>query len=913
MNRYWSILIICSTIISNTVALGKPNPVNKRNILVDHGFQWGDEILVNDDTTWSSGQDMSSITFDKSGNFVVVWEDGRHAFVDIEDYDTYATIRDCDIYAQRFDSSGAVIGKSFRVNDDYTIFSQISPSVAIGGDNIIVVWQDGRDEDSDVYAQIYDLHGNPIGSNFRINENPVSTQEHPAVSADSAGNFVIVYQWFENAANTWEVYARRFDAAGNPIGNSFIVNDNSNDWQRYPEITMNNTGNFIVTWTDERNSPAWDIYAQRYDSFGIPQGSNFRVNTTGGFNNFASVCTCDSGDFVITWMSSGSGAYEIYARRYDANGNPQGGTFKVNDVVSDSRFPSAGMDADGNFSISFRDKRNGDMGDIYAQRYDINGNPQGSNFRCNDDIVGYYQEGPALAEHSSGKFVTVWRDIRADWRIYGQRFDASGNPQGSNFGVDYAKGGTPQQFPAIAMNDAGNTVVTWMDMRVSESTGGFGFLPRKVYVQRFDSLGNHLGENFRVTERSINFDEDYPSVAIGPQGNFVIAWNDEYHSGNICARVYNASGAPVDTPFIVTDLIGQHQRSPCVAMSNSSNFTVTWCDYRGGTWAIWGRRFDPLGNPLGPCFQVSSPHISTDYPSIRMNSTGNFIVVWQANEDIYARRYDSLGNPQGSSFKVDNGTGSQDYPSVFMNESGAFLVTWQDRRNGVWDIYAQGYDANGNPQGSNFKVNDNLAGAENWYPCVALTRGDTAVVSWMSFYNDGDPEVMAQFYVGNNPVGENIMVNEPDSFPYCHQFTWRFGLTSNNSGKLAFAWSDIRRHKGPDIYMKLANWGVIGVNENAERKISSAVKLGQNMPNPFYRNTLIEYQIVTKINVCLKIYDVEGRIIITLVDNKPSEPGQYSVNWRGVDNAGREIPAGVYFCHLETDGLSQTRKLVLLR
>ena len=83
--------------------------------------------------------------------------------------------------------------------------------------------------------------------------------------------------------------------------------------------------------------------------------------------------------------------------------------------------------------------------------------------------------------------------------------------------------------------------------------------------------------------------------------------------------------------------------------------------------------------------------------------------------------------------------------------------------------------------------------------------------------------------------------------------------------------------------------------------------LFQNFPNPFNPSTVINYQLPVVSEVTLKVYDVLGREVSTLVDQRENA-GYYSVTFNAVN-----LPSGVYFCRLSAGGNSVTRKLVLMK
>lgn len=86
----------------------------------------------------------------------------------------------------------------------------------------------------------------------------------------------------------------------------------------------------------------------------------------------------------------------------------------------------------------------------------------------------------------------------------------------------------------------------------------------------------------------------------------------------------------------------------------------------------------------------------------------------------------------------------------------------------------------------------------------------------------------------------------------------------------------------------------------------------QNQPNPFSRRAAIRFSIPAHEDVSLKVFNVAGEAVRTLVQEK-RKPGQYSVEWDGRDDKGTELPNGVYFYQLQTGNFVDTKKAVILR
>ncbi|MFX0052270.1 MAG: hypothetical protein ACFE8U_13380 [Candidatus Hermodarchaeota archaeon] len=100
---------------------------------------------------------------------------------------------------------------------------------------------------------------------------------------------------------------------------AIIFDDQGSMDQDSPSIFTNGSGNFVITWADDRNGNS-DICAQRYSSDGNALGINFKVNDDQGSmdQDSPSISTNGSGNFVITWADDRNGNSDIYAQRYPA-------------------------------------------------------------------------------------------------------------------------------------------------------------------------------------------------------------------------------------------------------------------------------------------------------------------------------------------------------------------------------------------------------------------------------------------------------------------------------------------------------------------------------------------------------------------------------------------------------------------
>ncbi|MDP2806813.1 MAG: FlgD immunoglobulin-like domain containing protein, partial [bacterium] len=104
--------------------------------------------------------------------------------------------------------------------------------------------------------------------------------------------------------------------------------------------------------------------------------------------------------------------------------------------------------------------------------------------------------------------------------------------------------------------------------------------------------------------------------------------------------------------------------------------------------------------------------------------------------------------------------------------------------------------------------------------------------------------------------------------------------------------------------------GVEGQPDDRER--ISDVRLFQNAPNPFAQLTIISYQLAKSGLVNLKVYNIAGQTVKTLVNGVQSG-GSYDIKWDGRDDNGLKVSNGVYVYKLEAGGIKGTKKMLLLR
>ena len=103
-----------------------------------------------------------------------------------------------------------------------------------------------------------------------------------------------------------------------------------------------------------------------------------------------------------------------------------------------------------------------------------------------------------------------------------------------------------------------------------------------------------------------------------------------------------------------------------------------------------------------------------------------------------------------------------------------------------------------------------------------------------------------------------------------------------------------------------------GVSTQTGKSKGAGMDLGQNYPNPFNPRTKIRFTLKQDAQALLRVYDVRGRLIRTLIDSF-IPAGTRVVEWDGTDERGSPLASGTYFLRLEAAGDYESRSVTLLK
>ena len=317
-------------------------------------------------------------------------------------------------------------------------------------------------------------------------------------------------------------------------------------------------------------------------------------------------------------------------------------------------------------------------------------------------------------------------------------------------------------------------------------------------------------------------------------------------------------------------------------------------------------------------------------PEPAVGPNGEVYVVWVGNG--FTTQYFNKSTNGGISFSTPkiiafglppyvpfSKAGNHSFPSIAVDitggaRNGYVYVTWCDGRNGDADVFFMRSTDQGSSWSSPVRVNNdpvNNGKCQAW-PWIAVndfglisilfydtrnTPADSIVEAWLAFSSDGGStfsnEVLSSQQSPTDQPNQDVRFGDYIGIDF-----W--------GNRIVPVWTDERASgHNQEIYTAVIDI-TTGIKPVAEQ-FPDAFKLEQNYPNPFNPVTKITYELPVSNFVKLVIYDILGREIAVLVNEKQLA-GKYSVTWDAAN-----YPSGVYFYKLITGDFTQTKKMMLLK
>jgi hypothetical protein len=198
---------------------------------------------------------------------------------------------------------------------------------------------------------------------------------------------------------------------------------------------------------------------------------------------------------------------------------------------------------------------------------------------------------------------------------------------------------------------------------------------------------------------------------------------------------------------------------------------------------------------------------------------------------------------------------------------------------------------------------------------ISLSTKPEALHGFYKFFPIGDDlfAVNVRLYTQNVLVGEGSLKSEQmvDDFT---EFIVNFGYFTSDIPDMAVieftidsSLTDNQLHQGSKWYIDSLSFGSLSAVRIKEEIFPNNCSLYQNYPNPFNPSTSIQYTISNRQFVTLKVYDVVGSEVATLVSQeKPA--GSYEVMFNAAN-----LPSGIFFYSLQAGTFVETKKMVLMK
>ena len=732
----------------------------------------GSEFVVN--TTTTDIQANPTIVNLSDGGFVVAWQSN------LQDGSSFG------VYAQRYDAAGAPVGGETQVNTTTIDRQQDVEITALNDGGYIIAWEsDNQDGDGyGVYTQRYDAAGAPVGGETQVNTTTASNQHSPTIAGLNDGGYVIAWTSGSQDGDGNGVYMQRYDNAGVPLGSETQVNTTTIEDQDTAAVTVLQNGDFVITWeSSNQDGDGIGVYMQRYDSAGVPLGSETQVNTTTvNGQDDPHIAALDNGGFVITWESSlqdgdGNG---LYGQIFDSAGNPVGGEFQINTETTDSQQDQR-VEAlpNGGFIVIWESNlQDGDQYGIYAQQFDASGNSIGNELHLTTTTIGI-QADPNITVLDDGRIVAVWESDNNDGDsegIVGRIFQPGISED--------AAAGTVVVTLSSADPDAGDTAIYSL---FSDPSGNFEIVGNEVRVKSGATLDYETDTSHDITVRvtdsgGLTYDEVITIVVGDANDAPVVSGPTAFNTDEDVAIVLteaqllaNASDQDGDTMSVqnvvadqgtlVDNGDGTWTLTPDADWNGSVNLSYDVNDGTTTTGATGTVTVDPINDApvislgtvadidIGSSTYSEPPNLDNQIVTL---ADGKIATIYGGSGGTaYVHILNADGSDYGPAFDIPT---TDDYDSSLVAlDDGTFLVVSKKTFSGT-NIQSLRMDVDGNQIGSAHDLSGNI-GSGDYVPATTQLADGSVIISWHQADADGWGIFARHLDTNGDPTGAAFQVN----------------------------------------------------------------------------------------------------------------------------------------------------------
>lgn len=901
--------------------------------------------------------------------FAVVWSDYRSG--------------DRSIYIQRFSPQGDAISSNLLVNTDTNRAYQAGPALGIDGSgHYNVVWQDYRDGSypfgPHVYFQRFDSALAPMGANRNLTiEKPDSLKEIPDVAIDSWGRGVVVWADYRN--RNWDIYGQLIALNGALVGSNFRINDDNGTAQQHaPRVSMSSDGWFVVAWYDNRFGND-DIFVQRFDTLGTRLGPNTRVNSDGGTARqaYPDVVADALGHFTVVWTDWRNGVYpanpDVYARKFDTLLQPLTPDMRVSTdgAGAAQRDPAIAVDRNGNVAIVWSDSSTSSW-DVRGQMLDATGAIREANFRANS-FTDSAQLQPDVALDGRNRYVT-WVDKRnGQFDIYASIVTynnptLTASPQQLQFGMDVSD--TVYQVKNLIINTSGyNAIhfrakcsVPWLTVNPSS-----GLTPDTLAVSINQKLpfGTYYGAlNFVDDDNhdssltiSIRYDVTAPVLKVTPDSLSFSALAGLLDTLSAQVSVANtgsgqiAWSATTSAPWLSLSLTsGQTPSNVNLVVVSQGLDTGSHSGYI--VFAAPGVSGSPDTVHVTLRVETNRSYLKVQPDSLQLSSVDTVLaatpqlvvmnagagsIYWKASSDQSWLKLSRSAGAAGDSIQLTFDWNlvnlGRNTATIQVVDSNTFNVSVSvpvilDRLSASSDSVMIGFataapdDTVSVPLTAAVKLSmislalpisfsDSMLQFDSMVVAPALSSRLSA--SGTSGAIPGTAEIACTMINPTDSLGPGVLILGRIYFRTKSADGMASLAEDTNSGRVTELGSRSGQRTRPTFVPGEITIGVkTGVKDRNSNSLPTSLSLSQNYPNPFNGSTVIRFGLPAAGKASLELYNVLGQRVAVLLDAM-LPAGWHQVAWPGTVTNGPNVSSGIYFYRLVTEHSSQVRKLVLLK
>ena len=245
---------------------------------------------------------------------------------------------------------------------------------------------------------------------------------------------------------------------------------------------------------------------------------------------------------------------------------------------------------------------------------------------------------------------------------------------------------------------------------------------------------------------------------------------------------------------------------------------------------------------------------------------------------------------------------------------GNIYINWTDQRNGQedTDVWMVKSTDGGNTWSEPKRVNDDPPGKQQFFSWMAIDQATGYL--WFVWYDrrnysDDNTDVYMAASIDGGETFINFKVSEEPFLPWSNVFFGDYTNVSAHNNVIRPIWARLENGQLSILTAIVNPDAVISTGITEPDRVPFAT-LGPNYPNPFMQSTYISFELEKSEIVTLKVYDMFGRTIATLIDHEARNRGEFVEHF---DATPYNLNAGVYYFSLTGEGLNLQRKIMLVK